>query len=165
MSCGYIVVHPVWDYEEWMRLARDAEGGIFRAQGFVVRDETNGGYLSDPLEVEGALRVVAKHERWTLADVGGPIVSGPKQQPADVDGFGTQMEGGWWLVVPIDYLEGATHPGLEFHADYEGQEIVFWALEAHVKRFGGRWGAAAAKYASNRTAQVPQNHAGRKDPI
>ena len=112
MSRGYIVVHPVWDHEEWMRLARDAEGGIFLAQGSVVRDETNGGYLSDPLEVEGALRVVAKHERWTLADVGGPIVSGPKQQPADVDGFGTQMEGGCWLVVPIDYLKGATHPGL-----------------------------------------------------
>ena len=54
-----------------------------------------------------------------------------------MDGFSTQMEGGWWLVVPIDYLEGAAHPGLEFHADYEGQEIVFWVFEAHVKRFGG----------------------------
>ena len=64
-----------------------------------------------------------------------------------------------------DYLQDATRPDLEFHADYEDREIVFWALEAHVKRFGGRWGAAAAKYASNRTAQVPQNHPGGKDPI
>jgi hypothetical protein len=132
---NYIVVHPVWDHEEWTRLARDAEGGIFVAQGFVVRENTRGGYVTDPLEVEGALRVVAEHERWTLADVGGPIVSCTK--PLTVDYLGTQMEGGWWIVVPIDYLEDANHPALEFHAEYEGREIVFWAFEAHVKRFGG----------------------------
>ena len=63
MTDSCILVHPVWDHEEWTRLVRDAGGGICLAQGFVVRDETNGGYVSDPLEVEGALRVVAKHER------------------------------------------------------------------------------------------------------
>ena len=36
-----------------------------------------------------------------------------------------------------DYLQDATRPDLEFHADYEDREIVFWAFEAHVKRFGG----------------------------
>ena len=135
MTNGYIVVHPVWDHEEWMHLARDAEGGIFIAQGFVVRDNTRGGYLTDPLEVEGALDVVAEHERWTLADVGGPII--PGTGPSDAGDLGTQMEGGWWVVVPIDYLEGAIHPDLEFHADYESRDIVLWAFEAHVERFGG----------------------------
>ena len=136
MTGDYIVVHPVWDHEEWTRLARDAEGGIFVAQGFVVRESTRGSYVNDPLEVEGALRVVAEHERWALADVGGPIVSGAK--PSHVARSGTpQMEGGWWIVVPIDYLEDDNHPDLQFHADYEGREIVFWAFEAHVERFGG----------------------------
>jgi hypothetical protein len=72
-----------------------------------------------------------------LADVGGLIESSPKHT-ADVDGLSTQMKGGWWVVVPIDYLEGVTHQeDLEFHADYEDREIVFWAFEAHVERFGG----------------------------
>jgi hypothetical protein len=132
---SYIVVRPIWDHEEWTRLARDAEGGIFVAQGFVVRDNTRGGYVTNPLEVEGALGVVAEHERWTLADVGGPILSGTK--PPDADDFGTQIEGAWWIVVPTHYLEHAKHPELEFHADYESREIIFWAFEAHVKQFGG----------------------------
>ena len=131
----YIVVCPVRDQEQWTRLSRDAGGEVFIAQGFVVRDETHGGYVTDALAVEGALGVVAEDEGWALTDVGGPMVSGPK--PADVDGFGTRIEGGWWLVVPADYLEDATHPDLEFHADYEDREIVFWAFEAHVERFGG----------------------------
>ena len=40
-------------------------------------------------------------------------------------------------MVPIDYLEDADDQRLEFRADYEGKEIVFWAFEAHAKRFGG----------------------------
>jgi hypothetical protein len=131
----YIMVRPVRDHEEWTRLSRDAEGEVFIAQGFVVRDEKDGGYVTDPLAVEGALGVVAEHKGWPLADVGGPMVSGPK--PAEADGFGTRMEGGWWLVVPADYLEDATHPDLEFHAHYKDREIVLWAFEAHVERFGG----------------------------
>jgi hypothetical protein len=131
----YIVVRPVRDHEEWTRLSRDAEGEVFIAQGFVVRDEKDGGYVTDPLAVEAALGVVAEHKGLPLADVGCPMVSGPK--PAEADGSGTRMEGGWWLVVPADYLEDATHPDLEFHADYEGREIVLWAFEAHVERFGG----------------------------
>jgi hypothetical protein len=131
----YIVVRSVRDHEEWTRLSRDTGGEVFIAQGFVVRDGTNGGYVTDPLAVEGALGVVAEHKGWPLADVGGPMVSGPK--PAEADGFGTRKEGGWWLVVPADYLEDATHPDLEFRAEYEDREIVFWAFEAHAERFGG----------------------------
>ena len=40
MTPSYIVVRPVWDHEEWTRLARDARGAIFVAQGFIVRDNT-----------------------------------------------------------------------------------------------------------------------------
>jgi hypothetical protein len=131
----YIVVRPVRDHEEWTRLACDAEGGIFLAQRFVVRDETRGGYVTDPFEVEGALAVVAEDEGWALADVGGALVSG--EGPSDTDGAGARMEGGWWIVVPADYLEEADDPNLEFRADYGGREIVFWAFEAHAKRSGG----------------------------
>jgi hypothetical protein len=131
----YIVVRPVRDHEEWTRLACDAEGGIFLAQRFVVRDETRGGYVTDPFEVEGALAVVAEDEGWALADVGGALVSG--EGPSDTDGAGARMEGGWWIVVPAGYLEDANDPNLEFRADYGGREIVFWAFEAHAKRSEG----------------------------
>ncbi len=58
----HIVVRPVRDHGEWTRLSRDAGGEVFIAQGFVVRDETDGGYVTDPLMVEGALGVVAEDE-------------------------------------------------------------------------------------------------------
>jgi hypothetical protein len=92
----YIVVRPVRDHEEWTRLACDAEGGIFLAQGFVVRDETRGGYVTDPFEVEEALAVVAEDKGWALADVGGALVSG--EGPSDTDAAGARMEGGWWCL-------------------------------------------------------------------
>ena len=136
MTPGYVLVHPVWDHEEWTQLARDAEGGIFVTQEFVVRDNTRGGYVTDPLDVEGALGVVAEHQRWTLADVGGAILL--STGPSGSGDPATLLEGGWWILVPIGYLEGAIHPDLEFHADYESREIIFWAFEAHVERFGGR---------------------------
>jgi hypothetical protein len=132
---GHLVVHPVWDYVEWTRLARDAEGGVFVAQGFVVRDDTRGGCPTDPLEVEGALGVVAERQGWALADVGGRMTSGIGS--SGMGDPGTQLEGGWWIVVPVNYLGGASHPDLEFRAEYEGRDIVFWAIEAHVERFGG----------------------------
>jgi hypothetical protein len=129
----YLMVRPVPDHDEWARLARD--GGIFVVQGFTAYDQTRGEYLRDPLEVEGAIAVIAERKGWLLTDVNGPLVSGIEH--LDVNSFGRGLEGGWWIVVPIDYLEDADDQRLEFRADYEGKEIVFWAFEAHAKRFGG----------------------------
>ena len=78
MTDSCILVHPVWDHEEWMRLARDAEGGIFLAQGSVVRDETNGGYLSDPLEVEGGTQGSSQTREVDLGRRRWPYSLGPK---------------------------------------------------------------------------------------
>ena len=55
VTVGHRVVYPVRDHEEWPQLVRVAEGGIFVAQGFVVRDRTRGGYVTDSFETEGAL--------------------------------------------------------------------------------------------------------------
>jgi hypothetical protein len=132
---GHLLVLPVWDHAEWTRLARNAEGGVLVTQAFVVRDETRGQYVTDPLEVEEALTVLAEHKRWPLTDVGGPLILG--EEAPDVDSFGAEMEGGWWLLVPTDYLQDTDDDQrFEFRSGYGDREIVFWAFGAHVKRSG-----------------------------
>ncbi len=83
VTVGHRVVYPVRDHEEWPQLVRVAEGGIFVAQGFVVRDRTRG--VTSPIRSKqrGHWRVVAGRKGWLLPDASGPPASGKEASEAD----------------------------------------------------------------------------------
>jgi hypothetical protein len=136
-------VRPVEDHEEWAQLA-DSETGAYVMQGFVVHDETMNRFVTDQRTVDKACLRLARRKGWDeqLTAVAGPLTT---VQPADGETFDRPTpghvtefdeEGGWWLLVPVDYLDQVDDPRLEFHVRLGSSELIFWAVEAVALRGG-----------------------------
>lgn len=116
-------LRPVEDHEEWTKIVEGADSGVYAMQGFVVRDETMNRFVADQRTVEKAARRLARRKGWeeALTFVAGPMTTAQpvageafdRRSPSTVAGLGD--EGGWWLVVPVDYLDQVDDPRLEFH--------------------------------------------------
>lgn len=137
-------IHTVEDHEEWTRIVEGSDSGVYMMQGFVVFDETMNRAVTDKRTVEKATRRLAQRKGWDEAFA---VVIGPMTTVRPVDGEtfdrrtpSTVTElgdaGGWWLLVPVDYLDGVDDPRLEFHIRQGSSDLIFRAVEAVALRGG-----------------------------
>ncbi len=134
----------VQDHEEWTKIVADSDTGAYVMQGFMVHDRTMNRPVTDQRTIEKAVRRLARLKGWDeqLTAVTGPLTT---IIPVDGETFDrptpsriTKLddEGGWWLLVPVDYLDQVDDPRLEFHVRQGSSELIFWAVEAVALRGG-----------------------------
>ena len=138
-------VELIEDHEEWTEIVSEADGGVFTMQGFLVHNVTKDRPVSERHIVEQAVEEVARRKGWgTLAGVSGPMQSHqPINQKAwerpdkQVQGYVRDFKsvGGWWLIVPVDYLSDLDNPdSLCFDVDLRKRAVSLWAFEHYVEK-------------------------------
>ena len=143
---------PVRDREEWIEITRRAEGGVYTMAGFLAFDPaappmSRLGMITDRGVVERAFAGLRRELGWDrFAGVGGPIVAqtglvecGAGSEERIVGTVESEIFGGWWLIVPVDYAERLGDVAeFCFVARAHGQKTVaFFALEL-VERLLGK---------------------------
>lgn len=137
-------IQTVEDHEEWTSIVEGSDSGVYVMQGFIVRDETMNRFVTDQRVVAKAARRLARRKGWdeVLTTVTDPMTT---VQPSDGEIFdhptpsrATSLgdQGGWWMIVPVDYLDQVDDPRLEFHVRQGSSELIFWAVEAVALRSG-----------------------------
>ncbi len=137
-------VRSIQDHEEWTKIVADSETGAYAIQGFAVYDRTMNRSVTDERTMEKAVRRLARLKGWNeeMAGVVGPLTT---RIPADGETFDRPTpshvmelgdKGGWWILVPVDYLDQVDDPRLEFHVRQGSSELLFWAVEAVALRGG-----------------------------
>ncbi len=138
-------VRPVEDHEEWTRIVADADGGVFTMQGFMVHNTTKDRPVTERHIVEQAVEDVVRRKGWgELASVAGPMQAHQPINPnawqrpdKKAKGYVRDFKsiGGWWLIVPVDYLDDLDDPqSMCFDVELRKRAVSLWAFEAYTER-------------------------------
>ncbi len=122
-------VRPVEDREEWSRIAEAADGPVITLKGFQVQDTT----VDRPVGKKKTVEKLARALGWELAR-GLAVVT-----PLNLVRAGGVSQrvggGGWWIGVPVDFLEGDPSGGrLEWAVAHKGHEHVLWCIQEFMRR-------------------------------
>lgn len=139
-------IKHVEDHEEWAGIAADSDTGAYAIQGFMLHNWTKDKPVTEFNVASAAIAELASRKGWDArlcshvgametyraADPDAPVVSGRKA-PGYVTGF--RDAGGWWLCVPIDYLDQLDEPEhMSFEVSLKKRDVSLWAFEAYTKR-------------------------------
>ena len=121
------------DHEEWLNFAKTAEGGICVMHGFAASEERGAGRMpiGDPNLVRRAVEQLRSGFGWPeLARMIGRLATA-RRGPLH------PVEGGWWLLLPVDYAEDLHDAeALEFRVRVLGKEVVLHVRELAERRSG-----------------------------
>ncbi len=140
----------VEDHEEWLTLAGRAEGGVYAMHGFMAFNaaappSSPRRLITDRRVIEKAVEQLGKEFGWgALAGVGGAMTTGVAVfevlaigEPRYVGDESRPVEGGWWLVLPVDYHRQLHDPGrCEFRVRACGRDVTLYAREFDERRAG-----------------------------
>lgn len=142
----------VEDHEEWLTLAGRAEGGVYALHGFMAFNasappSSTRRLITDQKVVEAAVERLGREFGWgRLAGVSGPMTTGEAvfearagslEEPRYVGDESRAVEGGWWLVLPVDYHEDLTdRERCLFRTRARGRDVALYAREFDERRAG-----------------------------
>lgn len=143
-------MRAVRDREEWLAFAQRADGGIYTTAGFMAFNSaappsSPRRAIADRPVIERAMAKLRAEYGWgDFAKVGGPLISQTGFMDCDSSGerrivavAETEVRGGWWLILPVDYPECLGGPeGLSFAVRACGRDVVLFARELAERRSG-----------------------------
>lgn len=138
------------DHEEWLRVAEKSDGGVFSMHGFMAYNpsappSSSRRYITDQRVIEKVVEKLRNQFGWgELAGVPGPMTTSLAHLEAREGegirylGYENQpIEGGWWVVLPVDYHENFHDPErCEFQVRVCGRDVAFYAREYAERRAG-----------------------------
>lgn len=138
----------VEDHEDWLTLAGRAEGGVYAMHGFMALNasappNSPRRLITDQKVVEAAVEGLREEFGWgALAGVRGPITTCVSVfevlaigEPRYVGDESHAVQGGWWLVLPVDY-HGDLHDRERCLFRARGRDVALYAREFDERRAG-----------------------------
>ncbi len=139
----------VQDHEEWLGLVERADC-VYSPHGFMAFNaaappSSPRRLITDQKVVEKAVELLAREFGWGgFVGVAGPLTTEEAvfegrygEEPRYVGTESRAVEGGWWLVLPVDYHEYLHDQGrLEFRARAKGRDVALFARELAERRAG-----------------------------
>ncbi len=139
----------VRDREEWLRLVERAKG-VYSQHGFMafnasVPPSSPRRLITDKRVVEIAVEELARELGWgEFVGVAGPLTIEESifevrcaEEPRYLGDQSRTVEGGWWLILPVDYHEDFHNPErCEFRVRARGRHVALYARELAERRAG-----------------------------
>ncbi len=144
----------VEDHEAWLRLVERADGGVYSMHGFMAYNpsapkSSPRRLITDRKVVERAVEKLKEEFGWgELTGVSSPMTTAEavfeanlgelmRGEPRYVGDRSRTVEGGWWVVLPVDYHEDFHDPeACEFRARSCGRDVALFARELAERRSG-----------------------------